>query len=215
MLIIALINYGAGNLCSASRAIDRVAREQDVSCDIKITDDPEIIRRADLLILPGVGAFASCYDKLVAVSGMIEALEESVLRRGRPFFGICVGMQLMAEYGHEFTTHVGLGWIPGHVFKISSKDPQLKVPHMGWNELHQINDTHPILRNLPSEPHAYFVHSYHFMCTDSQHCLAVTDYGDDICAIISRDNLIGTQFHPEKSQSVGLTILANFLCWRP
>jgi glutamine amidotransferase len=165
-------------------------------------------------VLPGVGAFADCKRGLEAAPGMIEALDESVRKQGKPFFGICVGMQLMAERGREYEVTEGLGWIAGEVDRIAPRDASLKIPHMGWNEL-KVERAHPLLANIPSNGHAYFVHSYHFRAADPAHVLATTDYGETLTAMIGQGNIAGTQFHPEKSQAVGLTLLGNFLKWRP
>ena len=202
---VALVDYGAGNLRSVENAL-RVAGAQNVA----VTADPEAVRSADRIILPGVGAFAQCIGALTALPGMVEALDEAVNRRGRPFLGICVGMQLLATTGHEHGDHAGLGWIPGDVVRITPDDPRLKVPHMGWNRVDPAPGA-PLL--VPGE--AYFVHSYLFDPADPGHRLAGTDHGGAIAAAVGRDNIIGVQFHPEKSQSYGLSLLARFLDWRP
>ncbi len=202
---VALVDYGAGNLRSVENAL-RVAGAQNVA----VTADPEAVRSADRIILPGVGAFAQCIGALTALPGMVEALDEAVNRRGRPFLGICVGMQLLATTGHEHGDHAGLGWIPGNVVRITPDDPRLKVPHMGWNRVTPAPGA-PLL--VPGE--AYFVHSYLFDPADPGHRLAGTDHGGAIAAAVGRDNIIGVQFHPEKSQSYGLSLLARFLDWRP
>jgi glutamine amidotransferase len=173
-----------------------------------------VVRRADYVVLPGVGAFADCMRGLSSVPGMLDAMAEAVLRRGVPFLGICVGMQLMAERGHEHGLAQGLGWIPGDAVPLTPQNPALKVPHMGWNDLTILRD-HPVLAGLPDPVHGYFVHSYHVQCANPDHRLAVVDYGGDVTASVGRDNLIGTQFHPEKSQAAGLRLIANFLGWRP
>ena len=180
-----------------------------------VTADADVVRRADQVVLPGVGAFADCMRGLNAVPGMHEALEEAVLRRGVPFLGICVGMQLMAGRGFEHGLARGLGWIPGDVVPLAPTDDRLKVPHMGWNDLTLLRPAHPVLAGLPDPMHGYFVHSYHLCCADAGHRLATVDYGGAITAVVGRDNLIGTQFHPEKSQAAGLQLIANFLGWRP
>ncbi len=174
-----------------------------------------MVRRADHVVLPGVGAFADCMRGLNDVPGMQEALKEAVLGRGVPFLGICVGMQLMAERGFEHGLAQGLGWIPGDVVPLAPTDAALKVPHMGWNNLVMLRGDHPVLAGLPESMHGYFVHSYQLQCADPGHRLATVDYGGDVTAVIGRDNLIGTQFHPEKSQAAGLHLIANFLGWRP
>ena len=214
----AIIDYGSGNLRSAAKAFERAAAESGVDSAISVTRRPEDIAAAERIVLPGVGAFADCRRGLAAVPGLEQALREAVIGRGRPFLGICVGMQLMASYGREFETVAGLGWIPGEVVAIAPSDPSLKIPHMGWNELcptSRSGAVHPVLDGLGPGTHAYFVHSYHFRTSDPAHRLAVTDYGGPLAAVIGRDNLIGTQFHPEKSQMAGLRLIANFLRWRP
>lgn len=214
----AIIDYGSGNLRSAAKAFERAAFESGTAETIVVTGRPEQVAAAGRVVLPGVGAFADCRRGLAMVPGLEEALHEAVIWRGRPFLGICVGMQLMASYGREFETVAGLGWIPGEVVAIAPSDPSLKIPHMGWNELHQKDrpgGAHPVLDGLEPDTHAYFVHSFHFRPDDPAHCLAVADYGGPLAAVVGRDNLIGTQFHPEKSQMAGLRLIANFLRWRP
>ena len=211
---VALIDYGSGNLRSAEKALARAARDSSSGHDIVVTSDPHMVARAERIVLPGVGAFADCMNGLSAIDGMVGALEDAVLRRGAPFLGICVGMQLLATTGHEFGDHAGLGWIAGDVVHIERSDPSLKIPHMGWNEL-SIVKPHPLLDGLGEQPHAYFVHSYEFRASDRTHVLATTDYAGEIAAVIGRDNIAGTQFHPEKSQAGGLKLLASFLAWRP
>ena len=211
---VALIDYGSGNLRSAEKALARVAAEQSTVQDIVVTSDADVVAKAERIVLPGVGAFADCMNGLDAVPGMVDVLKDAVLKRGVPFLGICVGMQLLADIGREFGDHRGLGWIGGDVVKIAPRDPTLKIPHMGWNEL-KIERPHPLLANMPPNGHAYFVHSYHFRAKDKSDVLATTDYGETLTAMIGRDNIAGTQFHPEKSQAVGLTLLGNFLKWRP
>jgi glutamine amidotransferase len=208
-----VIDYGSGNLRSAAKAIERAAREGGLDAEVLVSDDADRVAEADRVVLPGVGAFADCRRGLAAVPGMEAALEEAVIRRGRPFLGICVGMQLMAERGREFETVEGLGWLPGEVIAIAPEDPALKIPHMGWNEVAP-RGTHPVLDGLERGAHAYFLHSYHFACADRD-LLATSDYGGEIAAVVGRDNLLGTQFHPEKSQAVGLRLIGNFLRWRP
>lgn len=209
-----IIDYGSGNLRSAAKAFERAAAENGIAGAIVVTSRPEEVAAADRVVLPGVGAFADCRRGLAAVPGLEAALGEAVIARGRPFLGICVGMQLMAERGREFETVEGLGWVPGEVVAIETSDPTLKIPHMGWNELVP-RAAHPVLDGLPAGTHAYFVHSYHLRPADAADLLAETDYGGPLAAAIGRANLIGTQFHPEKSQMAGLRLIANFLRWRP
>jgi glutamine amidotransferase len=211
---VALIDYGSGNLRSAEKALARVAAENATGQGIVVTADANVVAKAERIVLPGVGAFGDCMNGLRALPGMIAALNDAVLKRGVPFLGICVGMQLLADVGREFGDHKGLGWIGGEVVKIAPRDPSLKIPHMGWNEL-KIERAHPLLANMPPNGHAYFVHSYHFRAKDKSNVLATTDYGETLTAMIGRDNIAGTQFHPEKSQAVGLTLLGNFLRWKP
>jgi len=214
---VAIIDYGSGNLHSAAKAFERAARESGASQPITVTSDPGVVRNADRVVLPGVGAFADCRRGLDQVPGMVAALSEAVRRRGRPFLGICVGMQLMAERGREYAVTDGLGWIAGEVCRIAPEDPGLKIPHMGWNTL-DVHRPHPLLDGIPLGPqglHAYFVHSYHLRAEDPADLLAVSDYGGPITALVGRDNYAGTQFHPEKSQKLGLALIANFLKWKP
>jgi len=213
-VITALIDYGSGNLRSAAKAIERAAREGDFATDVVVTSDPDLVRKADRVVLPGVGAFADCRRGLAAVAGMEAALAECVVGRSRPFLGICVGMQLMASWGREFGDVAGLGWIPGEVVVIKPTDPSLKIPHMGWNEL-ELRQAHPVLAGISGGDHAYFLHSFEMRCQNPAHVLATTEYGDALTAVVGRDNLVGTQFHPEKSQATGLRLIANFLGWRP
>lgn len=208
-----IVDYGSGNLRSAAKAFERAAREAGIDAQIIVSGDPEELRRADRVVLPGVGAFGDCRAGLDAVPGMIEALNEAVRGKAKPFLGICVGMQLMAERGLEHGVHQGLGWVKGEVVKITPSDPALKVPHMGWNEL-EILKAHPLIDTLPVR-HAYFVHSYRLDIGDRSDLLARTDYGGEIVAVIGRENMVGTQFHPEKSQALGLALIGNFLKWRP
>lgn len=210
----AIIDYGSGNLRSAQKAFERAAQDHGLAADIKVTADPDEVRAADRIVLPGVGAFADCRRGLDAVPGMIEAMTEAVKTRGRPFLGICVGMQLMADRGLEHETSTGLGWIGGDVVEIKPKDPALKIPHMGWNTLKLIRN-HALLADIPETLHAYFVHSYHFKVRDAADLVATTDYGEAVTAFVARDTIAGTQFHPEKSQKLGLALIANFLRWRP
>lgn len=213
-MIVAVIDYGSGNLRSAAKALERAARESGDGATVEVTADPRRVAQADRIVLPGVGAFADCKRGLAAVSGMIEALSEVVMRRARPFLGICVGMQLMADFGHEHVVTPGLGWIGGRVEPIRPDNPALKVPHMGWNEL-QIGRSHALLQGIETGAHAYFVHSFQLVCSDGADRVATASYGGAITAAVGRANLFGTQFHPEKSQATGLRLLANFLGWRP
>jgi len=213
-VITALIDYGSGNLRSAAKAIERAAREGDFATDVVVTSVPDVVRKADRVVLPGVGAFADCRRGLAAVAGMEAALTEAVSQRGRPFLGICVGMQLMASWGREFENVAGLGWIPGEVVAIKPRDPSLKIPHMGWNEL-EPRQAHPVLAGISAGDHAYFLHSFELRCQNPAHVLATTEYGGTLAALVGRDNLVGTQFHPEKSQATGLRLISNFLGWRP
>jgi glutamine amidotransferase len=215
MPLVSLIDYGSGNLRSAAKAFERAAREAGLATTIQVTNDPEQVRRADHIVLPGVGAFADCKRGLDALPGMVEALTEAVIGRGQPFLGICVGMQLMAERGLEHGRHAGFGWIAGDVIALAPSDPTLKVPHMGWNELQFSAERHVVLAGLAPASHAYFVHSYHFAATRPGDVLATVDYGGPLTAVVGRDNLVGTQFHPEKSQATGLAVITNFLTWFP
>jgi len=214
MPVVALIDYGSGNLRSAEKALERAARERAFDHEIVVTAEPAVAAAAERIVLPGVGAFADCMNGLKALPGMVEALREAVLKRGVPFLGICVGMQLLATVGREFGDHAGLGWIVGDVVRLSPSDPALKIPHMGWNEL-EFSRPHPLFQGLEPGAHAYFVHSYAIRPADPSHILATTDYGGPFAAAVGRGNIAGTQFHPEKSQNAGLTILGNFLGWRP
>jgi glutamine amidotransferase len=216
MSTVTIIDYGSGNLRSAAKAFERSAREAGTGDDILVTDDVEAVRRADRIVLPGVGAFADCRAGLDAVTGMVEVLEERVIRGGVPFLGICVGMQLMATEGREKAITKGLGWIPGAVVRLEPKG-DLKVPHMGWNTL-KFHGAHPLLSGIPDGAdglHAYFVHSYHLATDRPDTLVATADYGQQVTAIVGRDNMLGTQFHPEKSQTLGLTLIRNFLGWKP
>ena len=213
-MTIAIIDYGSGNLRSAAKAFERAAAELGLAEPIRVTSRPEEVATAERVVLPGVGAFADCRRGLAAVSGLEAALTEAVMARGRPFLGICVGMQLMADRGREFETVEGLGWIRGEVVAIEPAEPRLKIPHMGWNELIP-RVGHPVLDGLTAGTHAYFVHSYHLRPDRAADRLAETEYGGRLAAVVGRDNLIGTQFHPEKSQMAGLRLIANFLKWRP
>ena len=211
---VAIIDYGSGNLRSAAKAFERAAAEEGVSARVEVTDKPEAVACADRVVLPGVGAFADCRRGLAAVSGLEAALCEAVMARARPFLGICVGMQLIADRGREFETVEGLGWIAGDVVPIEPRDAAFKIPHIGWNEISP-RASHPLLAGLGAGAHAYFVHSYHFRPAVPVDLVAVSDYGGPLTAMIGRDNLVGTQFHPEKSQEAGLRLIANFLRWRP
>lgn len=213
-MIVAIVDYGSGNLRSAAKALERAAREVGLAAEIAVTGDAAKVRAADRIVLPGVGAFADCKRGLAALPGMIETLNERVIRGGKPFLGICVGMQLMATRGLEFETVAGLDWIAGDVKLLTPSDPTLKIPHMGWNQL-QFRAVHPVFAGIAPGAHAYFVHSYGFACADPKHVLATVDYGGPVTAAIGRANLVGTQFHPEKSQETGLRLLTNFLQWRP
>ncbi|MCR6629458.1 MAG: imidazole glycerol phosphate synthase subunit HisH [Magnetospirillum sp.] len=214
-MLVAIVDYGSGNLRSAAKAFERVVAEEGLDATIAVSADAELVRKADRVVLPGVGAFGDCRAGLDALPGMVEAMTEQVRRHGRPFMGICVGMQLLATTGREHGTHAGLGWIPGEVLPITPSDPALKVPHMGWNELAFVPGIHPLLAGLPENPHAYFVHSYRFQVADPKQQLARVDYGGPITAVVGKDNVVGTQFHPEKSQITGLRVIANFLKWKP
>lgn len=214
---VAIIDYGSGNLRSATRAFERAAREAGVDAMIDLTADADAVRTADRIVLPGVGAYADCRAGLAAVPGMDAALDEAVIQRGRPFLGICVGMQLMSSRGLEKTITRGLDWIPGDVVEMTPSDPALKIPQIGWNTIDLTRD-HPLFEGIPTGPgglHAYFVHSYQLVATNPEQVLAVTDYGGPVTAAVARDNLAGTQFHPEKSQTLGLALIANFLRWKP
>jgi glutamine amidotransferase len=213
-MLVAIVDYGSGNLRSAAKALERAAREAGLDAEIAVTGDAAKVRAAERIVLPGVGAFADCKRGLEALPGMVETLNEQVILGGKPFLGICVGMQLMATRGLEFETVAGLDWIAGDVVKLTPSDPALKIPHMGWNQL-QLRKSHPVLDGIAPGAHAYFVHSYGFACTDPHHVLATVEYGGPVTAAIGRDNLVGTQFHPEKSQETGLRLLTNFLNWRP
>jgi imidazole glycerol-phosphate synthase subunit HisH len=214
---VAIVDYGSGNLHSAAKAFERAAKDLNLGQPIVVTDDPAVVASADRVVLPGVGAFADCRRGLDAVDGMTAALDEAVRRKGRPFFGICVGMQLLAERGREYKVTEGLGWITGEVDRITPSDPALKIPHMGWNTLNVVR-SHPLLHGLPLGPqgrHAYFVHSYELKPAQRADLVADADYGGAVTAIVARDNIFGTQFHPEKSQRFGLALITNFLKWKP
>ncbi|MEQ8450849.1 MAG: imidazole glycerol phosphate synthase subunit HisH [Nitratireductor sp.] len=214
---VAIIDYGSGNLRSAVKAFERAARQAGIAAEIELTSNAERVRTADRVVLPGVGAYADCRAGLDAVPGMVEAIDEAAIARGRPFLGICVGMQLMAQRGLEKTTTKGFGWIAGDVVRIEPAEPALKVPQIGWNTIALVRP-HPLFEGIAtgeSGLHAYFVHSYHLQTRLAEELVAVTDYGGRITAAVGRDNLAGTQFHPEKSQALGLALIANFLRWRP
>ena len=211
---VAIVDYGSGNLHSAHKAFERSARDHGIRADIAVTADPALVRVADRIVLPGVGAFADCRRGLHAVPGMVEALTEAVRGRARPFLGICVGMQLMAARGLEHGVHEGLGWIEGDVVAIAPADPALKIPHMGWNTLSSLRP-HALLAGLAQSLHAYFVHSYHLAASNPAQLVATSDHGGAISAMVGRDNMAGVQFHPEKSQALGLGLIANFLRWQP
>ncbi len=217
MTHVAIIDYGSGNLHSAAKAFERAARESGSPLAIKVTDEPEMVLSAERVVLPGVGAFADCKAGLARVPGMIEALEELVKGKGKPFLGICVGLQLMAARGLEHGVTPGLGWIEGEVSAIAPSDPTLKIPHMGWNTL-KLQRKHTLFEGIATGEgglNAYFVHSYHLAPTSRDVLVATTDYGGEVTAFVAEDNMAGSQFHPEKSQKLGLALIANFLRWRP
>jgi len=209
-MTVAIVDYGSGNLRSAAKAFE-VTGDAD---KVVVTADPKTVARATHIVLPGVGAFGDCRAGLYGVPGMVDALTTAVIERGVPFLGVCVGMQLMASIGREYGNHEGLGWIEGEVVAIEPDRPDLKIPHMGWNVLTPVAE-HPVLDGLKTGHYAYFVHSYHLLCKHSSDLLATTDYGGTLTAIVGRDNMIGTQFHPEKSQQTGLRLIHNFLSWKP
>jgi glutamine amidotransferase len=214
---VAIIDYGSGNLRSATKAFERASREAGIAAEIDLTADAKRVRTADRIVLPGVGAYADCAAGLRAVGGMWEAIEEVALAKARPFLGICVGMQLMSERGLEKTVTHGFGWITGDVKEIKPGDPDLKIPQIGWNTI-EVRRDHPLFSGIPTGSdglHAYFVHSYHLDAKDAEDVLAVTDYGGPVTAAVTRGNVAGTQFHPEKSQALGLALIANFLRWKP
>jgi glutamine amidotransferase len=214
---VAIIDYGSGNLRSAVKAFERAAREAGISAEIELTADAGRVRSADRIVLPGVGAYADCAAGLHSVDGLWEAVEETAIAKGRPFLGICVGMQLMSERGLEKAVTKGFGWIAGDVKEIKPSDAGLKIPQIGWNTI-DLEQKHPLFAGIPTGPgglHAYFVHSYHLDAQKPDEVLATADYGGPVTAAVARDNLAGTQFHPEKSQALGLALIANFLKWRP
>ncbi|GAA6196373.1 imidazole glycerol phosphate synthase subunit HisH [Pseudophaeobacter arcticus] len=212
-MLTAIIDYESGNLHSAEKAFQRMAQELDAGT-VVVTSDADVVAKADRLVLPGDGAFPACAAELRGHKGIYDAMIEAVEQKGRPFLGICVGMQLMATTGHEYSDTAGLDWVGGDVVKITPSDPALKVPHMGWNDL-VIDHPHPIFDGISSGDHTYFVHSYHFRVKTDAERLAHVDYGGDVTAVIGRDTMIGMQFHPEKSQDVGLRMIGNFLNWAP
>jgi imidazole glycerol-phosphate synthase subunit HisH len=214
---VAIIDYGSGNLRSATKAFERAAREAGIAAEILLTDKAEVVAKADRIVLPGVGAYADCKAGLLAVSGMAEALQQRVRKEAVPFLGICVGMQLMSTRGLEKTIKQGLGWIEGDVVEMTPNDPSLKIPQIGWNTI-ELKKPHPIFEGIKTGNyglHAYFVHSYHLAATNPEEVLAITEYGGAVTAAVAKDNMIGTQFHPEKSQTLGLALIANFLRWKP
>jgi imidazole glycerol-phosphate synthase subunit HisH len=217
MQTVAIIDYGSGNLHSAKKAFERASRDSGAAATIVVTDAPDVVAKSDRIVLPGVGAFADCKRGLDAVPGMRAALDEAVHKRGQPFLGICVGMQLLATRGLEFETTQGLGWIDGDVTVITPNDARLKIPHMGWNTL-SVSHPHALLEGIQTGPnglHAYFVHSFHLKATRRTDVIAETDHGGQVTALVARNNIAGTQFHPEKSQELGLRLIANFLVWKP
>jgi glutamine amidotransferase len=215
METVVIVDCGSGNLRSAAKAFERAARESGRNIAVNVTSDPDAVRRADRVALPGQGAFAAVLAGVAAVPGLREALEHFAIEKAHPFLGICVGMQLMADRGLEHGDHRGFGWIGGQVVPLEPADGVLKVPHMGWNDLVVDRPDHPVMRGIKNGDHAYFVHSYRFACANAADRIAYADYGGPVTAIIGRDNLIGTQFHPEKSQSVGLALITAFLDWKP
>ncbi|WP_415182292.1 imidazole glycerol phosphate synthase subunit HisH [Phaeovulum sp.] len=212
-MLTVLVDYDSGNLHSAEKAFQRMALEVGAG-EVLVSSSPEDVARADRIVLPGDGAFPACRQALDGYGGLFDAIEEAVHVKARPFLGICVGMQMMASWGREYRDTPGFGWVPGEVVKITPADPALKVPHMGWNDL-VIDRPHPLLEGINTGDHAYFVHSYHFRVENPSHLLAHADYAGPITAIIGRDTMVGTQFHPEKSQATGLRLIGNFLRWRP
>ena len=211
--VVAIIDYGSGNLRSAAKALEKASGE--LGGKVIVTSKPSALSSASHIVLPGVGAFPDCRRGLEVIDGMIEALADQVYDRGKPFLGICVGMQLMAERGLEHGDTPGLGWIAGNVVPITPMDPTLKIPHVGWNNLSLSTRPHPVLSRIKNGAHAYFVHSYHLNARHPNEVLAETDHGGPVTAIVGRDNMIGTQFHPEKSQRAGLQFIQSFLEWRP
>lgn len=212
---IAIIDYGSGNLRSAAKAFERVVQDHNLPFHVMITNDAAQIRDAARLVLPGQGAFGDCMQGLQHCPGVIDAIETAALGQGTPFLGICVGMQLLATTGLEHGRHAGLNWIPGQVVRMTPADPHLKIPHMGWNSLSLLQQDHPALQHINPDDHFYFVHSFVFESEDKQYILATSDYGGAVTAIIARNNLLGAQFHPEKSQDAGLRLIRGFLEWKP
>ncbi len=213
MSLIALVDYDSGNLHSAHKAFERMAHEAGRGT-VVVTSEPDVVAKADRIVLPGDGAFPACRKALSDMGGLAEAIVEAVEKDGKPFLGICVGMQMLATLGHEYEETAGFDWIGGEIVKITPADATLKVPHMGWNDL-VIDNPHPVLDGIKTGDHAYFVHSYHMKVSDPAQRIAHVDYAGDITAIVGRDNVVGTQFHPEKSQATGLRLIANFLNWKP
>ena len=213
-MTVAIVDYGSGNLRSAAKAFERAAREAGADDRVLVTSSPRDVAAADRIVLPGVGAFADCRAGLYGVPGMVDTLQRAVIEQGKPFLGICVGMQLMATRGVEYGIHAGLDWIKGDVVRIEPGKDHLKIPHMGWNELVDLKP-HPLLAGIAARDHAYCVHSFQLKAARPETVLALTDYGGPITAVVGRDNLAGTQFHPEKSQATGLRLIANFLRWKP
>ena len=212
---VVIIDYGSGNLRSAVKAFEHAVAAAGLDLTVEVTARADDVDRASHVVLPGVGAFADCKQGLEAHPGMVDALDRAVVQQARPFLGICVGMQLMATTGREHGEHAGLGWIPGEVVALEPADPSLKIPHMGWNELCLERPGHPVFEGIAAGSHAYFVHSYGYACADPAHVLATVEYGGAVTAVVGRDNMVGTQFHPEKSQATGLRLITNFLTWRP
>ena len=211
---VAIIDYGSGNLRSATKAFERAAREAGIDAEIDLTDKAERVASADRVVLPGVGAYADCRRGLDAVPGMVEALRETVETKARPFLGVCVGMQLMSSRGLEKTTTEGLGWIKGDVVRMTPGDQSLKIPQIGWNTLDR-RQAHPLFAGIPETLHAYFVHSYHLAAENADDVIATVDYGGPMTAFVANGNKAGAQFHPEKSQTLGLALITNFLRWKP
>ena len=212
---VAIVDYGSGNLRSAAKAFERAIGEAGLDESVTVTADAHTVRKASRVVLPGVGAFADCMGGLSALPGMLDALDDAVVRNGRPFLGICVGMQLMAAVGREYGETPGLGWIPGACVRLRPADPSLKIPHMGWNDLRFMDSGHPLFDGLDDGAHAYFVHSFGVVCDHDDDVLARVEHGGMVTAVMGRDNKVGTQFHPEKSQAMGLRLITNFLQWWP
>ena len=214
-MTVVIIDYGSSNLRSAAKAFERGITEAGFSLNVLVSSNPDHLKNASHIVLPGVGAFADCRAGLLVLDGMIDALTEAIINKAKPFMGICVGMQLMGSVGLEHGDHRGLSWLSGTVRPLDPIDKSLKIPHMGWNELCLKNTSHPVFDNLDDGSHFYFVHSYHLECDSPNDVLATVDYGGPVTAIVGRDNMIGTQFHPEKSQQMGLKLISNFLKWNP